>query len=175
MRLSKNDDVVTDNCWVVQTCFSSFEMSRCLRLRLTRFRSLMTMILHESVIYFAQDSMRSWSRVWVCNWLRCMFIEVIYVSTSRIDTRMIRKTLAIVLKYLFCNIVNRVIVGLNKTRIGCPTLGFGRVGQRFLSNGLARTKRFVRRVDSDKAFCSTGWLGQSFLSDVQTRISAVRA
>jgi hypothetical protein len=60
---------------------------------------------------------------------------------------------------------NRVTVGLGKTRLGFGTLGFGRVGQRFLSNRLARTELFARRVGRDRAFCPLGWPGQSFLAD----------
>jgi hypothetical protein len=80
--------------------------------------------------------------------------------------------------------INRVTVGLGWTRARASNPRFGQgwtqclsptgwTGQALLAERVGRVRVFVRRVESDTAFRSTGWIGQTYLSvGHPTRISA---
>lgn len=57
-------------------------------------------------MYFAQKSICNRKRVCVYNWLKCVRIKIMCVSVSRINTRITRKTLVMILRHLFCSIAS---------------------------------------------------------------------
>ncbi len=110
---SEDEAMMIVNWVFAQTFFTSSEMTQCLkRRRSIRLRSLYAIVLHESIINLAVESIRKQKRLVICSWLRWIFIKTIWISISSIDTKVIRKTLEIVLRHLFCNTVNLLLMSV---------------------------------------------------------------
>jgi hypothetical protein len=73
------------NCCATHSCFSSFEMSLCIRDFSESLLSLLVIVLHFLRIMFDMFAIRMRYLIWVCSWFRCRSMKTTCVSAFRIE------------------------------------------------------------------------------------------
>jgi hypothetical protein len=89
-RIIIDDVCLSINCDAIHSCFSSLEMSLCIRDFSKSLLSLLVLDLHSLRMMFDMFAIRMRYLIWICNWFRCKSMKTTCVSTFKIEIEMIR-------------------------------------------------------------------------------------
>jgi hypothetical protein len=98
------------NCCVIHSCFSSFEMSLCVRDFSKSLFNLLVIDLHFLRMMFDMFAICIRYVIWICNWFRCKSMKTTCVSVFKIEIEMIRNDLKMLRKQRFCMIARILII-----------------------------------------------------------------
>jgi hypothetical protein len=98
------------NCCVIYSCFSSFEMSLCIRSLSKSLLSLLVIDLHSLRMMFDMLAIRMQYLIWICSWFRCKSMRATCVSIFRIEIEMIRNDSKMLRKQRFCMTASLLII-----------------------------------------------------------------
>jgi hypothetical protein len=104
------DVCLSISCCVIHSCFSSFEMSLCIRDLSESLLSLLVIDLNSLRMMFDMFAIRMRYLIWVCNWFRCRSMKTTCVSAFRIEIEMIRNDSKMLRRQRFCMIASLLII-----------------------------------------------------------------
>jgi hypothetical protein len=85
------DDVcLSINCCATHSCFSSLEMSLCIRDLSKSLLNLLVINLHSLRMMFDIFAICMRYLIWICSWFRCRSMKATCVSTFKIEIEVIR-------------------------------------------------------------------------------------
>jgi hypothetical protein len=104
------DVCLSINCCVIHSCFSSLEMSLCIRDLSKSLLSLFVIDLHSLRMMFDMLAICMRYLIWVCSWFKCKSMRTTCVSAFKIEIEMIRNDSKMFRKQRFCMIANLLII-----------------------------------------------------------------
>jgi hypothetical protein len=109
-RAAIEDVCLSINCCVIHSCFSSLEMSLCIRSLSKSLLNLLVIDLHSLRMMFDMFAIRMQYLIWVYSWFKCKSMKMTCVSAFKIEIEMIRKNSKMLRKQRFCMIANLLII-----------------------------------------------------------------
>jgi hypothetical protein len=109
-RIAIENVCLSINCCVIHSCFSSLEMSLCIRSLSKSLFSLLIIDLHSLRMMFDVFAICMRYLIWICNWFKCKSMKTTCVSTFKIEIEMTRNDSKMLRKQRFCVIANLLII-----------------------------------------------------------------
>jgi hypothetical protein len=109
-RIIIDDVCLSINCCATHLCFSSFEVSLCIRDFSKSLLSLLVIDLHSLRMMFDMFAIRMQYLIWVCSWFKCRSMKTTCVSAFKIEIEMIRNDSKMLFKQWFCMIASLLII-----------------------------------------------------------------
>jgi hypothetical protein len=98
------------SCCVIHSCFSSFEMSLCIRNFSESLLSLLIIDLHSLRMMFDMLAIRMRYLIWIRSWFRCRSMKTTCVSAFRIEIEIIRNDSKMLRRQRFCMTASLLII-----------------------------------------------------------------
>jgi hypothetical protein len=109
-RATIDDVCLSISCCAIHSCFSSLEMSLCIRNLSESLLSLLVIDLHSLRMMFDMSAIRMRYLIWICSWFRCRSMKATYVSAFKIEIEMIRNDSKMLRKQWFYMIASFLII-----------------------------------------------------------------
>jgi hypothetical protein len=109
-RITVDDVCLSIKCCAIHSCFSSLEMSLCIRNFSKSLLNLLVIDLHFLRMMFDMSAIRMRYLIWIYSWFKCKLMKTTCVSTFKIEIEMIWNDSKMFRKQRFYMIASLLII-----------------------------------------------------------------